>query len=74
VEHRLPNQTASGRGGVQPRLETWRTQLSCTTGFVTLHRWARILERHFPPEPLDPDHATLPSTPKARFSPPEAEQ
>jgi hypothetical protein len=38
--------------------ETWRTQLSCTTGFVTLHRWARILERHFPPEPPDPDHAT----------------
>ncbi|MFJ6000505.1 hypothetical protein [Streptomyces sp. NPDC092370] len=28
-----------------------------TTGFVVLHRWAEILERHFPPELPDPDHA-----------------
>jgi hypothetical protein len=26
-----------------------------TTGFVVLHRWAEILERHFPPELPDPD-------------------
>ncbi|MFI0990631.1 hypothetical protein [Streptomyces exfoliatus] len=25
-----------------------------TTGFVVLHRWAEILERHFPPELPDP--------------------
>lgn len=29
-----------------------------TTGFVVLHRWAEILERHFPPELPDPDHTT----------------
>lgn len=27
-----------------------------TTGFVVLHRWAEILERHFPPELPDPEH------------------
>ncbi|MFJ2938397.1 hypothetical protein ACIO8G_37310 [Streptomyces sp. NPDC087219] len=27
-----------------------------TDGFVVLHRWAEILERHFPPELPDPDH------------------
>lgn len=26
------------------------------TGFVVLHRWAEILERHFPPELPDPEH------------------
>lgn len=29
-----------------------------TTGFVVLHRWAEILERHFPPELPDPDRTT----------------
>ncbi|MEW5542718.1 hypothetical protein AB1339_34360 [Streptomyces cyaneofuscatus] len=29
-----------------------------TTGFVVLHRWAEILERHFPPQSPDPDHTT----------------
>jgi hypothetical protein len=29
-----------------------------TTGFVVLHRWAEILERHFQPELPDPDHTT----------------
>lgn len=29
-----------------------------TTGSVRLHRWAEILERHFPPELPDPDHIT----------------
>ncbi|MFE2513336.1 hypothetical protein ACFXC9_33690 [Streptomyces naganishii] len=29
-----------------------------TTGFVVLHRWAEILERHFPPELPNPDHTT----------------
>lgn len=29
-----------------------------TTGFVVLHRWAQILERHFPPELPGPDHIT----------------
>ncbi|MBB5940314.1 hypothetical protein [Streptomyces zagrosensis] len=27
-----------------------------TTGFVVLHRWTEILERHFPPQLPDPDH------------------
>ncbi|MBT2539665.1 hypothetical protein J7E99_02810 [Streptomyces sp. ISL-44] len=27
-----------------------------TTGFVVLHQWAEILERHFPPELPDLDH------------------
>ncbi|MEV3993595.1 hypothetical protein AB0J57_32325 [Streptomyces sp. NPDC049837] len=27
-----------------------------TTGFVVLHRWAEILERHSPPQLPDPDH------------------
>lgn len=26
-----------------------------TTGFVVVHRWAPILERHFPPELPNPD-------------------
>lgn len=29
-----------------------------TTGFIDLHKWAEILERHFPPEFPDPDHTT----------------
>ncbi|MFB1046833.1 hypothetical protein [Streptomyces chrestomyceticus] len=29
-----------------------------TTGYVPLHRWAQILERHFPPELPDPDRTT----------------
>ncbi|MFF3343651.1 hypothetical protein [Streptomyces flavidovirens] len=29
-----------------------------TTGFVVLHEWAEILERHFPPQLPDPDHTT----------------
>ncbi|MET8211983.1 hypothetical protein ABZT51_39470 [Streptomyces sp. NPDC005373] len=29
-----------------------------TTGFVVLHRWAEILERHFPPQLPDPEHTT----------------
>ncbi|MET8420671.1 hypothetical protein ABZV41_34780 [Streptomyces sp. NPDC005098] len=29
-----------------------------TTGIVVLHRWAEILERHFPPELPDPDRTT----------------
>jgi hypothetical protein len=29
-----------------------------TDGFVVLHRWAEILERHFPPELPDPDRTT----------------
>lgn len=29
-----------------------------TTGFVGLHQWAEILERHFPPQLPDPDHTT----------------
>ncbi|WP_406251943.1 hypothetical protein [Streptomyces cyaneofuscatus] len=29
-----------------------------TTGFVALHRWAEILERHFPPQLPDPNHTT----------------
>lgn len=29
-----------------------------TTGFVVLHCWAEILERHFPPELPDLDHTT----------------
>ncbi|MFJ8508502.1 hypothetical protein [Streptomyces avermitilis] len=29
-----------------------------TTGFVGLHQWVEILERHFPPELPDPDHTT----------------
>jgi hypothetical protein len=29
-----------------------------TTGFVVLHQWAEILERHFPPELPDPDRTT----------------
>ncbi|WP_185836975.1 hypothetical protein [Streptomyces sp. WAC 06783] len=29
-----------------------------TTGYVVLHRWAEILERHFPPELPDPDRTT----------------
>ncbi|MHA5051105.1 hypothetical protein [Streptomyces sp. SD15] len=29
-----------------------------TTGFVVLHRWAEILEQHFPPQLPDPDHTT----------------
>ncbi len=29
-----------------------------TTGFLQLHRWAEILERHFPPELPDPGHVT----------------
>ncbi|MEU2739394.1 hypothetical protein ABZ656_29505 [Streptomyces sp. NPDC007095] len=48
-----------------PRLRTGVPELSelvqaqtDTTGFVVLHRWAEILERHFPPELPDPDHAT----------------
>ncbi|MBB1260173.1 hypothetical protein [Streptomyces alkaliterrae] len=31
-----------------------------TTGFVVLHRWAEILERHFPPELPNPDHIAEP--------------
>jgi hypothetical protein len=27
-----------------------------TTGFVVLHRWVEILERHFPPHLPDPDN------------------
>ncbi|MEU9270058.1 hypothetical protein AB0E04_32035 [Streptomyces sp. NPDC048251] len=27
-----------------------------TDGFVVLHRWAEILERHFPPQLPDPDY------------------
>ncbi|MEU8883833.1 hypothetical protein [Streptomyces hydrogenans] len=27
-----------------------------TTGFVVLHRWVEILERHFPPQLPDLDH------------------
>jgi hypothetical protein len=29
-----------------------------TTGFVGLHTWVKILERHFQPELSDPDHTT----------------
>ncbi|WP_327241232.1 hypothetical protein [Streptomyces sp. NBC_01320] len=29
-----------------------------TTGIVVLHRWAEILEWHFPPELPDPDRTT----------------
>jgi hypothetical protein len=29
-----------------------------TTGFVVLHKWVEILERHFPPQLPDPDHTT----------------
>ncbi|MEU4206066.1 hypothetical protein AB0B79_37065 [Streptomyces sp. NPDC039022] len=29
-----------------------------TTGYVTLHRWVEILERHFPPVLPDPDRTT----------------
>jgi hypothetical protein len=29
-----------------------------TTGFVGLHQWVEILERHFPPQLPDPDHTT----------------
>lgn len=29
-----------------------------TTGFVVLHSWAEILERHFPPDLPDPGHTT----------------
>ncbi|MFE7948196.1 hypothetical protein [Streptomyces sp. NPDC057426] len=29
-----------------------------TSGVVVLHRWAEILERHFPPELPDPDRTT----------------
>jgi hypothetical protein len=29
-----------------------------TTGFVVLHRWVEILERHFPPHLPDPEHTT----------------
>ncbi|MFE5549480.1 hypothetical protein ACFQ71_37500, partial [Streptomyces sp. NPDC056534] len=29
-----------------------------TTGFVVLHRWAEVLERHFPPQLRDPDRTT----------------
>ncbi|MER5886941.1 hypothetical protein ABT160_24220 [Streptomyces sp. NPDC001941] len=29
-----------------------------TTGVVVLHRWAEILERHFPPQLPDPEHTT----------------
>ncbi|MFJ9154289.1 hypothetical protein ACIRP7_41045 [Streptomyces sp. NPDC102270] len=29
-----------------------------TTGFIGLHTWVGILERHFPPELPDPDHTT----------------
>ncbi|MFF8036208.1 hypothetical protein [Streptomyces sp. NPDC016626] len=29
-----------------------------TTGFVVLHRWVEILERHFPPQLPDPEHTT----------------
>ncbi|MEU0689848.1 hypothetical protein [Streptomyces uncialis] len=29
-----------------------------TAGFVVLHRWTEILERHFPPELPDPDRTT----------------
>ncbi|KAF0646301.1 MULTISPECIES: hypothetical protein [Streptomyces] len=28
------------------------------TGFVVLHEWAEILERHFPPDLPNPDHTT----------------
>ncbi|MFI9781081.1 hypothetical protein ACIHCV_41730 [Streptomyces sp. NPDC051956] len=29
-----------------------------TTGFVVLHHWVEILERHFPPQLPDRDHTT----------------
>lgn len=29
-----------------------------TTGFVGLHQWAEILERHFPPQLPNPNHIT----------------
>ncbi|GGU10815.1 hypothetical protein [Streptomyces lateritius] len=29
-----------------------------TTGFVVLHQWVEILERHFPPQLPDPEHTT----------------
>ncbi|MFJ1561551.1 hypothetical protein [Streptomyces mirabilis] len=29
-----------------------------TTGFVVLHQWVEVLERHFPPVLPDPDHTT----------------
>ncbi|MGA5508940.1 hypothetical protein [Streptomyces umbrinus] len=29
-----------------------------TTGFVVLHKWVEILERHFPPELPDPEHTS----------------
>jgi hypothetical protein len=29
-----------------------------TTGFVVLHRWAEILEQHFPPQLPDLEHTT----------------
>ncbi|MGA4844780.1 hypothetical protein ACOBQB_00190 [Streptomyces sp. G5(2025)] len=29
-----------------------------TIGFVVLHRWVEILERHFPPQLPDPNHTT----------------
>ncbi|WP_167469584.1 hypothetical protein [Streptomyces rubrogriseus] len=29
-----------------------------TTGFVVLHQWVEILERHVPPQLPDPEHTT----------------
>ncbi|MFJ8143218.1 hypothetical protein [Streptomyces sp. NPDC096013] len=38
--------------------ELIQAQADAGSGFVVLHRWAGILERHFPPALPDPDHTT----------------
>lgn len=53
--------TAMPPGAAQPFIDALTELVQAqadTTGFVVLHQWAEILERHFPPQLPDPDHTT----------------
>ena len=51
----MPGDTAA-QPFVAALTELVQAQADNLTGFVALHRWAEILERHFPPELPDPGH------------------
>ncbi|MGW7603157.1 hypothetical protein [Streptomyces antimycoticus] len=61
AHERLKQAAAMPAGtGAQPFVaaltELVQAQADNLTGFVPLHRWAQILERHFPPDLPDPGH------------------
>lgn len=49
---------SSARPFVDALVELVQAQADAGGGFVVLHQWAEILERHFPPELPDPGHVT----------------